>query len=90
LFGFEFRNTNTNTVYVHIYDATSATPGTTVPIDTVAVPGGSATAPGIARRELTIPITFGTGIRIANDDNENATDATGTVTNGITGQVYYK
>jgi hypothetical protein len=65
------------------------TVGTTAPIVTIAVPGGSATVPGLAVKEQTIPVSFGTQIRMAATTSADHTGSTGPAT-GLHGVIYFK
>jgi hypothetical protein len=76
-------------VYVHFYDASSPTFGTTDPSFTIGVPGGTATNPGPFSRGYPIPITFGTAIKLVADVDENDTTTTGPAT-GLSGVILYK
>jgi hypothetical protein len=89
LYALELRNTNTNVMYVHVYDTSSPVVGTTQPIFSVAVPGGSSTQPGLAIREYKPPITFGTSIKIAATTSDDHTVSTAPGV-GISGTVAYK
>lgn len=67
--GWNFINVNTATVYVKFYNLTVAntTVGTSIPLLTLAVPGGSATIPGIFFQavDLIPQEVFNTAITIA-------------------------
>jgi hypothetical protein len=89
LYGYELRNTNASVMFVHVYDSSSVTVGTTAPIITIAVPGGSGTAPGLAVERITIPIAFGTQVRIAATTSDDHTVSTAPGT-GLSGVIYYK
>jgi hypothetical protein len=89
LYGIELLNPNADMVYVHFYDASSPTFGTTDPLFTVGVPGGTATNPGPFSRGYFIPITFGTAIKLVADVDENDTTTTGPAT-GLSGVILYK
>lgn len=69
LMGWNFINVNTVTVYVKFYNTTVAntTVGTTTPLFTLAVPGGSASVPGVNFQEcgLIPQEVFSTAITIA-------------------------
>jgi hypothetical protein len=88
-YGAELRNTNADARFVHFYDSSSVTVGTTAPIYTIAVAGGSATAPGITRVELTIPISFGSNIKMAATTSDDHTVSTGPGT-GLSGVILFK
>lgn len=67
--GWNFINVNTATVYVKFYNSTVAntTIGTTAPLLTIAVPGGSASIPGVNFQEcgLIPQEVFSTAVSIA-------------------------
>lgn len=69
LMGWNFINVNTSTVYVKLYNSTVAntTVGTSTPAFTLAVPGGSASAPGVFFKDCTLipQEVFNTAITIA-------------------------
>jgi hypothetical protein len=75
--------------YVHFFDSTSPTFGTTDPLFTIGVPGGSATSPGIYREVFPVPISFASAIKVVADVNDDDTSTTGPAT-GLSGVVYYK
>lgn len=89
LYAIEFRNTNANVMFVHFYDSSSVTVGSTSPIQTVAVPGGSGTAPGITRESWNIPVSFGTNIKMAATTSDDHTVSTAPGT-GLSGVIYFK
>jgi hypothetical protein len=90
VYGYEVRNVNANVMFIHFYDTGSTvTVGTTVPIVSVAVPGGSGTAPGVARVMFSISIAFGSAIKIAASTSDDHTVATAPGT-GLSGIIYYK
>lgn len=87
LYGYAITNLHTATVYVHIYDRTSATTGTHTPAETIAIPAST----GIVLPPTGAGITYATGLCISASLGVGDADNTAIPSaNLVVGSVFYK
>jgi hypothetical protein len=76
LYGWFITNTSTSLCYLQLFNVAAPTLGTTVPVLSLGVPGGTGATELSVEQSLSIPIGFSTAISVAGSTTQGATGAT--------------